>query len=129
MASETKEIDVYRDPSVLEGTSDQKGKRNGYQCQTCGGMTVTVDVDRGVTPFMMICPSCGGKATSNFYRRLPAPFDECRVPWEWIRPAESELVKLHPATQDHCRRGGLIPRCAIPSLKSYDSVKRQEELS
>lgn len=49
------------------------GKRNVYQCQKCRGHIVTVDVDSGVTPFMIRCranfPStCDGDMESAFYR-------------------------------------------------------------
>ena len=34
-------------------------KINVYVCQKCGGLTVTVDVDEGVTPFMLGCRATG----------------------------------------------------------------------
>lgn len=32
---------------------------NVYICEKCGGHTTTVDVDEGVTPFMMYVCTCG----------------------------------------------------------------------
>lgn len=70
-----------------------KGKKNIYTCDKCKGHVVTVDVDRGVTPFMIECKStlgCKGMMRSSMYR----VFDQdMRPDFEWYRPSAVEIVK------------------------------------
>ena len=84
-----------------------KGKKNLYQCQDCQGVIVTLDIDEGTTPFMLLCkakPKCKGIMHSNFYRcdqRLPHHY-------EWFKPESAD--QYDPETQEHIRKGGLVIR-------------------
>ena len=103
-----------------------KKRENVYVCEECGGYTVTVDIDEGVTPFMLGCrasgdeDSCDGMAMSQFYpegRRppyIPAP------EWEWYRPGAEELEGETPAMQAHAGMGGLF-------LRRRGELTRQKE--
>lgn len=88
-----------------------KHKINVYTCEECGGFTVTIDIDEGVTPFMLRCRApqfmggaCDGWGQSGFYKPradVPAPA------WEWYAPDAAELATMDEAMADHCRNGGL----------------------
>jgi hypothetical protein len=102
---------------------------NVYICQLCGGHTVTVDVDEGVTPFMIKCrkdvprrfgprgkasikTSCPGSAYSSFYPRGPRPAHIGEPAWEWYKPTDAELVALYrgdilEGMREHVSKGGL----------------------
>jgi hypothetical protein len=103
-----------------------KGKKNIYTCEECGGETVTIDIDEGVTPFMLGCrvngkfldvkgqqlfaPGCRGMAQSEFYSQRA----QDRTPeWEWFKPSIYELRKLTPAMKDHVLNGGLDIRSIL----------------
>lgn len=96
------------DASVPEGF---KGKKNIYTCDTCGGHIVTVDIDAGVTPFMIACKvaeTCEGRMRSSLYR----VFDQSmRASFEWYRPGAPQSLSAH--TLDHVMKGGLLLRAAI----------------
>lgn len=91
-----------------------KGKKNIYTCDKCKGHVVTVDKDRGVTPFMIECKAtdgCKGMMQSSIYR----VFDqEMRADYEWYRPTAPEVVKPH--LQHHVDQGGLLLRKAAFSI-------------
>jgi hypothetical protein len=80
------------------------GMKNRYVCQTCGKGVITVNVDDGTTPFMILCKAtkgCKGMMYSSFYsvpQELPAQF-------EWFRPAS--LKGYSPEMQEHIQKGGL----------------------
>jgi len=108
-------------------------RENVYRCEY-GCNTVTVDVDRGVTPFMIKCKSvsrpgrplmpsltgpdgeCVGTAHSSFYPGAPRPPHLPAPTHEWFRP--SELAGLSDDDADHVRRGGLLlrPRTAADPI-------------
>ncbi|WP_407155192.1 hypothetical protein [Bradyrhizobium sp. STM 3557] len=85
-----------------------KGKKNIYVCEKCRGHVVTVDVDAGVTPFMIACEAvekCSGMMKSSMYR----VFDQdIGASHEWYRP--SIATSLSGATLDHVMKGGLLLR-------------------
>ena len=84
-----------------------KGKKNIYTCDKCKGHIVTVDIDRGVTPFMVECKAtlgCKGMMKSSMY----CVFDQdMRADYEWYRPS---AVKPH--LQHYVDQGGLLFRKA-----------------
>jgi len=86
-----------------------KGKKNGYICQECGGRIVTIDIDEGVTPFMLACRAkegCKGMMFSCFYsipQMLPAQY-------EWFMPESYE--GYDEAMIAHFEQGGLDIRTA-----------------
>ena len=81
------------------------GRLNRYTCQTCGGQTITIDRDEGVTPFMMLCratPECKGHSYSSFYR------DVIGTPtYEWRKATPEEYAASSPAMRQHFDMGGL----------------------
>jgi hypothetical protein len=87
-----------------------KGKKNIYTCDKCKGHIVTVDVDRGVTPFMTNCKAtlnCKGMMTSSMYR----VFDQnMRADYEWYRPSAIKVLKPH--IKQHVEQGCLLLRKA-----------------
>jgi hypothetical protein len=90
-----------------------KGAANIYTCTMCGGRTVTVDCDEGVTPFMIDCRAsgedgdCDGMAQSSFYHVPPGtPPPQ----WEWYAPGEEEIERATPGMRWHARQGGLFLR-------------------
>lgn len=92
-----------------------KGKKNLYVCDTCEGHIVTVDVDEGVTPFMMNCQgadgllckeACKGYMRSAMYR-VP---QDIKPSHEWYYPQDLREVK--PNLMDHVTNGGLLFRKA-----------------
>jgi hypothetical protein len=60
-------------------------KKNVYTCRLCGGSIVTIDIDEGVTPFMIECKAnedCDGVMHSSFYS-----VDQSLEPeFEWYKP-------------------------------------------
>lgn len=94
---------------------------NRYTCQTCGGSIITIDRDKGVTPFMLLCRAkagCNGHMYSSFYRGVQG-----KPTFEWRKPTSAELAKSSLAMQQHFEQGGLdihpIERSAVngkPSL-------------
>lgn len=88
--------------------------RNGYRCQTCGFLLVTVNRQEGTTPFNLgACrnPSnmdgCPGPMFSCLYRLPPnAP----EPTWEWYAPGKAEQRRLGVWERDHVERGGLLLR-------------------
>lgn len=62
-----------------------KNKKNVYVCQTCRKKIVTIDIDEGVTPFMIDCKAtkeCNGTMYSSFYS-----VDQLLEPeFEWYKP-------------------------------------------
>lgn len=94
------------------------GKKNVYTCEGCGESIVTVNLEEGVTPFMVGCRINGcseqlppGRAIapamkSHFYR-----VDQTLEPThEWYRPRGSALSKLSATAQEHVANGGLLLR-------------------
>lgn len=91
-----------------------KGEVNVYVCPKCKGHTVTVDLDDGVTPFMLGCRAngttsgCGGMAESSFYR---PNFNHGPPAWEWYKPDQLELSNMRDANMlRHVAMGGLCLR-------------------
>lgn len=81
---------------------------NVYQCKN-SHLTVTVDVDEGVTPFMISCktPLCNSSANSSFYPKGPKPSNIPDPQWEWALPTKEqveEIIAKHPeASPDDIR--------------------------
>ena len=105
--------------------SRQYGYKNVYICRQCGGKTITIDVDEGVTPFMIGCRAtgregdCDGIAESSFYR-VSANTPE--ADWEWFRPTGSEYRKLSREMREHVDKGGLDIRKIHGKEVSQDTL-------
>lgn len=108
MAYETRNGSIIRTgrKAVARARTEYFARRlNRYTCQTCGGQTITVDREEGVTPFMIECRAtkdCDGDMYSSFYRDVEG------VPtYEWRKPDPVEYAGMSPAMRDHIDRGGL----------------------
>ncbi len=105
-----KETQEWLDGSAVTGHR----RLNLYTCVACRGEVVTIDTDKGVTPFMISCratPGCRGFMRSSFYHCDPARVAQ----FEWYRP---ETIKgLDPATIEHVMKGGLLLR-PLPGISS-----------
>lgn len=79
---------------------------NTYRCNN-EHVTVTKDVDAGVTPFIIGCPKCDKEAKSSFYKEILPPLT--RVDAEWYRPALKKVLKMrnNPGMLEHILNGGL----------------------
>jgi|HubBroStandDraft_2_1064218.scaffolds.fasta_scaffold74636_4 hypothetical protein len=88
-------------------------RENVYTCEKCGGYTVTVDIDEGVTPFMLKCRAsgkegdCEGVALSAMYPKGPRPAHIPEPSWEWYKPSAKEIAAMPASWRDHYRKGGL----------------------
>ena len=92
-------------------------RRNAYFCKKCRKVTITVDIDEGVTPMLIPCIHCEQMANSFMYqvpacmrydfsngiKILPADI-------EWYRPEKNELLKLSSHEKEHVNKGGLLMR-------------------
>ena len=92
-------------------------RRNAYFCNSCRRVTISVDVDNGVTPMFHPCVHCKKMATSFMYqvpaclrydfsngiKVLPADI-------EWYKPDEREIIKLSVDENEHVKKGGLLSR-------------------
>ncbi len=95
-------------------------RKNVYRCEKCGGETVTVDRDAGVTPFMINCratPGCDGESQSSFYR-VP---QDLTPKWEWYRPGALERLRLTVYVNDHVKQGGLLLRSVDDGRKATEA--------
>lgn len=112
--------------------SSMVGYENVYTCQKCGGRVTTIDVDQGVTPFMIRCrvdtadheilttyipgiaaqvkPNCGGQMHSSFYPLGRRPSSIPAPSFEWYMPDEEEKRGLSQMTLEHVEKGGLLLR-------------------
>jgi hypothetical protein len=97
---------------------------NAYEC-FFGHQTITKDLDEGVTPFIIGCghSGCGGEARSYMY---PDWAQDMTPTYEWYRPSDPELKKLHQWDREHVRKGGLILR-RIDTGKPHPDFKPQSQ--
>ena len=81
-----------------------ENRTNCYICPTCG-ITKTKDIDKGVTPMVIMCPKCNKNfAKSTFYIDIDSSIP---VTHEWYRPSLDEFLKLDRDMQEHVLKGGL----------------------
>lgn len=87
---------------------------NLYVCQAHKNhITTTVDVDEGVTPFMITCPHCGGTSYSKMYpSHRPIPDWIPEPSFEWYAPSREQVDAgvFAEAEIEHINRGGLMMR-------------------
>jgi len=87
---------------------DGRGTYDFYQCERCGKPIVTLYVNKGVTPFVMQCPGCGGNTVHKYsFKTLPYSITGVLVR-RWVRPTFEQLLKLNPATIEYVLNGGLV---------------------
>ena len=92
---------------------------NGYSCDQCGGMTMTIDVHVGVTPMFLGCRAtegCSGTGVSRSYPPKLPPEGHRSPEWEWARPDADAFAELSESMREHVLRGGLVlrPRTNLP---------------
>lgn len=96
-----------------------RGRKNIYHCPACGGETVTIDVDEGITPMFLACRAagdvgqCKGRAVSAMYQVDP----DIKPAWEWFRPSLKNARRKGPDVLDHVQHGGLLLR----PMAAYDA--------
>ena len=86
-----------------------KGKNNIYKCEA-GHLTVTVDREDGVTPFIIGCThnGCDQRARSHMYHAHCQAFEPSH---EWYRPNAIQMAaEKNPGIVEHVKRGGLLMR-------------------
>ncbi len=100
---------------------------NHYTCPDCGGITITQEMDDGVTPFMLRCrvhdrlvdgaqiPGCYGLAESGFYRGSQDPTQQPHVifyrpanPADAIEAINKEPKRVRRAMLEHYQKGGSL---------------------
>lgn len=86
---------------------DGRGTVDRYICDTCGHMTHTTYKDKGVTPFVMRCPKCGGDMVHKHTFKKDTVPDWVEVK-NWYRPSLEEVLKMNEGTIEHILDGGLI---------------------
>lgn len=88
---------------------DGRGEYNGYRCEKCGYITATLYVDKGVTPFVITCPKCGGAATHTITANEAPPLNKnISEVKKWVRPNYEQFQKLSSSAKEHVLDGGLI---------------------
>jgi hypothetical protein len=105
-----KKVQAWLDGQAVTGYN----RKNLYTCDTCHGKVITIDTDKGVTPFMISCrakPGCKGSMRSSFYRCDPSRV----ATFEFYRP--ETIDGLNPATKEHVMKGGLLLR-PLPGIDS-----------
>ncbi len=94
---------------------DLTNRVNCYVCPSCDHITKTIDIDKGVTPFLHTCEKCRDLGKSSFYHDI-APDKEPTQ--EWYRPSLKKVLKMHKEQKlllvlEHILNGGLINRTII----------------
>ena len=90
------------------GHVQHRRRINNYVCTKCPAVTVTEDVDEGVTPFYINCPAegCDGQGRSMFYQgHVASP-----VTFQFYRPSWFRRLFLIRIERDHVEQGGLLMR-------------------
>lgn len=87
---------------------DGRGKGvDVYTCEKCCNKIYTVYVNKGVTPFCMPCPKCGGTMqhteTVPLYQ-IPSYIKIAK----WICPSFKKMLKGGEGMIDHVLNGGLV---------------------
>lgn len=82
------------------------GRKNIYVCEECRGHIVTMDLEDGVTPFLIGCQvteECSGMMKSSMYR----VYDQSmKAGYFWAKP--ESLDDLSPGERAHVENGGLL---------------------
>ena len=98
-----------------------KDRLNLYNCAKCGNTIITIDVDDGVTPFMLVCKKHGGCSdgmmTSSMYN-VPPMYTPSH---EWYKPA----IGTSDADSDHVKQGGLILRKRETPNRPFEEIQKE----
>lgn len=89
---------------------DGRGKGvDVYVCDYCGAKIYTRYKDKGVTPFVMPCQSCG-KGSSMHQTTISEVVAESNglEVLNWIRPTFEQFCAASEALRGHVLKGGLV---------------------
>lgn len=86
---------------------DGRNTVDQYQCGKCHFRVFTTYKDKGVTPFAIRCPVCGGLMQHNRTFSKDTFPEDVRV-LKWYRPELKHLLKMNEPEIDHVLNGGLI---------------------
>ena len=79
---------------------NEQARLNGYGCKNCEVIFVTIDVDKGVTPFMIGCKTCDGMAYSHMYQVPDHIRPTLKPTHEWyLKSSEDRHLSLREITQ------------------------------
>lgn len=104
---------------VIEANKDievEPNRVNCYVCPGCSHITKTIDLDVGVTSFLIPCEKCGEMARSQFYHDL---IPSIAPTMEWIRPSLQKVLKKRKDSglMEHILQGGLSLRTIVKQEK------------
>src|SRR3974377_965449 len=91
---------------------------NVYTCRKCGGHTVTVDRDEGVTPFMIGCRESGEPLSATEWRTVPC------IPKPGIILHLSFIERRGCLAPRDAKAARLAPRASFRPRKTYLSADR-----
>lgn len=97
LVSEIEEMKMY----------DGRGTVDRYICDTCGYIMHTTYKDKGVTPFVMQCPECGGGMVHRQTFKKDTVPDWVEVK-NWYRPTLEQTLDMPKGVIEHVLNGGLI---------------------
>jgi hypothetical protein len=102
------------------------GRINCYACEVCGSLHGTINVNTGVTPFLIACrvEGCDGMAVSQCYRKAMAS-----AGWAWYRPTPEAFLMLEPEEQEHVLHGGLLIEELGQQVAMLESDEDYEQLT
>lgn len=98
-------------------------RRNAYFCKACKRLTITVDIDEGVTPMFILCPHCNCSATSFMYQLPGALHIRVDADYEWYKPDEKETLMLSKFEAEHVFKSGLLMRKRTKATPIYKEIK------
>lgn len=86
---------------------EQIGQVNLYVCHNpkCKMIHTTINLNSGVTPFMITCRKCGVSAQSSFYR---VKYGAVTCNFAWYRPTLEEFKRMDADMQEHVLGSGLV---------------------
>jgi len=99
-------------------------RRNAYYCKACKRVTITVDINEGVTPMFILCPHCNCSATSFMYQLPGALHLGVEADYEWYKPNETETLILSKGEAEHVFKGGLLMRKRTKAQPIYKELTR-----
>ena len=84
---------------------DGRGKGyDVYTCSKCGEKMYTRYMDKGVTPFVILCRVCGSDAFHND----TVKYVSGGIEHNWVRPPLDWLLKQESRIVEHVLQGGLV---------------------
>lgn len=103
---------------------EEIGKVNLYVCgnRKCVRIHTTINLNSGVTPFIITCRSCGESARSSFYL-VPRGAVTCN--FAWYRPTHEEFKRMDADMQEHVLMSGLV----LGELSQVISLSESKEVT